>query len=170
LDGIDDSLLPVFVVSAHVVDLPVEMMSVEETAVLDKRACSPYTCIMTQTSKGSDTCCSEIESLFPSGFFKALGDSNRIALMAQLATCCDSKTVSELSECCPTDLSVVSRHLATLREAGIVESEKRGREVFYRLRYDQLAGSLRQMADAIQECCPGAGEWRLSDTKTGGAE
>ena len=121
---------------------------------------------MTQVSNGPAACCSDIENLFPTGFFKALGDPNRIALMARLATCCDSKTVSELSDCCPTDLSVVSRHLATLRDAGIVESEKRGREVFYRLRYDQLAVSLRQMADAIQKCCPGTGEWRPGDEKS----
>ncbi len=122
---------------------------------------------MTQTSNSKTTCCSDIETLFPSGFFKALGDPNRIALMAQLATCCDSKTVSELSDCCPTDLSVVSRHLGTLREAGIVESEKRGREVFYRLKYGQLAESLRQMADAIEECCPGAGSWRRAEDAGG---
>lgn len=124
---------------------------------------------MTQISK-SNTCCSDIEGLFPPGFFKALGDRNRIALMAQLATCCDSQTVSELSGCCPTDLSVVSRHLATLRNAGIVESEKRGREVFYRLRYDQVASALRQMADAIEECCAGAGEWRTAQEASAEAE
>ena len=125
---------------------------------------------MTQISNGSNSCCSDIESLFPTGFFKALGDRNRIALMARLASCCDSKTVSELSECCPTDLSVVSRHLGTLREAGIVESEKRGREVFYRLRYDALAKSLRRMADAIEECCGGPGQWRSAEETTGGSE
>ncbi len=90
--------------------------------------------------------------------------------MARLATCCDSKTVSELSDCCPTDLSVVSRHLATLREAGIVESQKRGREVFYRLRYDQVASSLRRMADAIEECCVGPGDWRPAPEANGGSE
>ncbi|MCP4204808.1 MAG: winged helix-turn-helix transcriptional regulator [bacterium] len=125
---------------------------------------------MTQTSNSQAACCSDLEDLFPSGFFKALGDRNRIALMARLATCCDSKTVSELSDCCPTDLSVVSRHLATLREAGIVESQKRGREVFYRLRYDQVASSLRRMADAIEECCAGPGEWRPAPEANGGSE
>lgn len=106
-----------------------------------------------------DRCCEGIEDVFPTGFFKALGDPNRVALMARLASCCDSKTVSELSACCPTDLSVVSRHLGTLREAGIVECEKRGREVFYRLRYDELAHSLRQMADAVEACCQQPGGW-----------
>jgi len=127
---------------------------------------------MTQTSNVSESpqaaCCTGLENLFPPAFFKALGDPNRIALMARLASCCDAKTVSELSDCCPTDLSVVSLHLATLREAGIVESEKRGREVFYRLRYDKLANSLRQMADAITACCAGPGAWRPADPETGG--
>jgi DNA-binding transcriptional ArsR family regulator len=128
---------------------------------------------MTQASnqEPSETaCCQGLEQLFPTGFFKALGDPNRIALMARLASCCDAKTVSELSECCPTDLSVVSRHLGTLREAGIVESEKRGREVFYRLRYDQLASSLRQMADAIEACCEGPGAWRPMEETSGGSK
>ncbi len=132
--------------------------------VLDTRSGTVYACTMTQTSNSSAPCCSDIESRFAPGFFRALGDRNRIALVAQLATCCDAQTVSSLSECCPTDLSVVSRHLATLRDAGIVESEKRGREVYYRLRYDEVAKALRDMAGAIEECCAGAGEWkRLED-------
>ena len=137
---------------------------------LDKNPLGAYACIMTQINKSASPCCSDIENLFPSGFFKALGDRNRIALMAKLATCCDARSVSQLSDCCPTDLSVVSRHLATLREAGIVESEKRGREVFYRLRFDQMASSLRQMADAIEECCADAGEWRPAAKVAGGSE
>jgi ArsR family transcriptional regulator len=34
------------------------------------------------------------------------------------------------------DVSTVSKHLAVLREAGIVRDEKRGKQVFYRLRTD----------------------------------
>ncbi len=32
------------------------------------------------------------------------------------------------------DISTVSKHLSVLREAGIISSEKRGLQVFYRLR------------------------------------
>jgi DNA-binding transcriptional ArsR family regulator len=98
--------------------------------------------------------CEKLEELFPSGFFRALADPNRIALLGRLATCCGSQTVSEVAHCCPTDLSVVSRHLATLKQAGIVEAEKRGREVHYRVRYGEIARALRAMADAIDRCCP----------------
>jgi DNA-binding transcriptional ArsR family regulator len=105
-------------------------------------------------SQAEENPCEQIEELFPPGFFKALADPNRIALLGRLATCCGSRTVSEVADCCPTDLSVVSRHLATLKQAGIVEAEKRGREVHYRVRYGEIARALRAMADAIDRCCP----------------
>ena len=35
-------------------------------------------------------------------------------------------TVTEAAGCCPVDLSVVSRHLATLKEAGILQADLNG--------------------------------------------
>lgn len=84
--------------------------------------------------------------------FKALADPNRISLMMQLAGC-GSATVGEAARCCPVDMSVVSRHLAVLREAGVVEHQKRGKEVHYRLRADVLVSTLRAIADAVESCC-----------------
>ncbi|MGH6961180.1 MAG: ArsR/SmtB family transcription factor [Dongiaceae bacterium] len=84
--------------------------------------------------------------------FKALGEANRISLVMQLAGC-GGATVGQAARCCPVDMSVVSRHLAVLREAGIVEHEKRGKEVHYRLRADALVATLRAIADAIESCC-----------------
>jgi len=87
-------------------------------------------------------------------FFKALGDPNRIALLSRLARCAQPCSVSELTCCCPVDVSVVSRHLAILRDAGIVRAERRGKGVFYSVETDTLAASLRALADAIEACCP----------------
>ena len=67
----------------------------------------------------------------------------------------EPSTVSEIASCCPTDLSVVSRHLAVLREAGIVEAQKRGKEVYYSVRYPELTARLRDLAESIEACCPG---------------
>ena len=44
------------------------------------------------------------------------------------------RSVGDLTDLVGTDLSTVSRHLLVLRNAGIVESEKRGTTVYYRLR------------------------------------
>ena len=90
--------------------------------------------------------------------FRALCDPNRLTILARLAECCGSLKVSEVADCCPVDISVVSRHLATLRDAGILQSEKRGKEVFYTLKARSLVTTLRAIANAIEACCGGPEE------------
>ena len=60
-----------------------------------------------------------------------------------------------MAECCPVDISVVSRHLAILREAGILAARKQGKEVLYSVRSTELVSTLRELADAIEGCCGG---------------
>jgi len=64
--------------------------------------------------------------------FKALGHPTRLFIVDQLAE--GERCVCEFVEMISADVSTISKHLAVLREAGIVESEKRGVQVFYRLR------------------------------------
>ena len=61
-------------------------------------------------------------------------------------------TVTEAAECCGVHLSGVSRHLAVLRNAGIVEARKHGREVRYSLDCGALALLLRDLADSLDRC------------------
>lgn len=75
--------------------------------------------------------------------FKALGDPVRLRLMSMIASApggeicvCDLTPAFELSG--PT----ISHHLRTLREAGLVDAERRGTWVYYRPR----PGILRQLA------------------------
>ena len=81
---------------------------------------------------------------------KALADPNRVALLALLGESRTEMTVSQLGVSFPVDLSVVSSHLAALREAGILEVNMRGRHVFYRVRIQELAALLRGLADALE--------------------
>jgi ArsR family transcriptional regulator len=108
---------------------------------------SPETC-----RPDAGPCCDLLGRLLEPRFFKALGDGNRITLLAHLAAMCRPCTVSEIACCCPVDLSVVSRHLALLRDAGIVRAERRGKEVRYTVDYEVLARTFRQIADAIDAC------------------
>jgi len=41
-----------------------------------------------------------------------------------------------------------------LRDAGILDAEKCGKEVRYSVRFDEVIRQLRAMADAIEACCP----------------
>ena len=64
---------------------------------------------------------------------KALAHPTRLKLVDELADH-DEVCVCDLTEVVGSDMSTVSRHLAQLKNAGIVESEKHGQMVFYRLR------------------------------------
>ncbi|MCH8054507.1 MAG: winged helix-turn-helix transcriptional regulator [Planctomycetes bacterium] len=99
-------------------------------------------------------CCADMGKLLEPRFFKALSDPNRIALLSRLAKCRRPCGVSELVGCCGVDISVVSRHLALLRDAGILRAEKRGKEVYYSVRCEEVVSTLRRIADAIEACCP----------------
>jgi DNA-binding transcriptional ArsR family regulator len=94
-----------------------------------------------------------LEELLDPEFFRALCDPRRNAILAELAGCCAPLPVTQAAECCPVDLSVVSRHLAVLRRAGLVEAERRGREVHYTINVTAIAERLRAVADALETCC-----------------
>lgn len=99
-------------------------------------------------------CCRPIDQWLVPRIFKALGDPTRTTLLACLAKCGRPCSVSEVAQCCSVDFSVVSRHLALLAECDILEADKQGRTVLYRVRYRELSRILRSLADAIDECCP----------------
>ena len=104
--------------------------------------------------KNTSSCCSSsLQSLLDSHFFKALGDASRLDILVQLASLGNGKTVSEISECCPQTISVVSRHLKVLRESEILAAEKQGKEVIYTFRNKEVAEQLRKLADVIESCC-----------------
>ena len=77
-------------------------------------------------------------------YFKALADPTRVAIVSRLAAAaevcvCDLNAAFELSQ--PT----ISHHLKILRDAGIVESSRRGTWAYYRLvpeALDALRGAL----------------------------
>ncbi len=106
------------------------------------------------TPKQAAKCCSPIDELLDPKLFKALSDPTRLKLLACLAKCGRACSVTDIAECCSVDFSVVSRHLALLERAGVLESSKQGRTVFYAVRYQLVSQLLRAVADSIAACCP----------------
>ncbi len=86
--------------------------------------------------------------------FKALAEPTRAALLVHMATTDGPRTVGDLAEHLPVDVSVVSRHLKVLRDVGVVRAEKRGKEVWLSLDCGDLIRMLRNLADALEQCCP----------------
>ncbi len=64
---------------------------------------------------------------------KAMAHPTRLFIVDELAKS-GERCVCELTEMVGVDMSTVSRHLAMLKGAGIVEDDKRGQQVYYRLR------------------------------------
>jgi ArsR family transcriptional regulator len=63
--------------------------------------------------------------------FKALGHPSRLLIVDELSR--GERCVAELTSLIGTDISTVSNHLAVLRNAGLVNDERRGQQVFYSL-------------------------------------
>lgn len=62
---------------------------------------------------------------------KALAHPSRLMMIDELAK--GERCVCELRELVGADMSTVSKHLTVLKNAGLVESDKRGLQVFYTL-------------------------------------
>ena len=84
--------------------------------------------------------------------FKALGEPNRFRLFFHLCQCGCATSVSKVAETAPQDPSVISRHLKALKEAGVLASERKGRETLYRANSKMLAGALRELAKFLENC------------------
>jgi len=77
-----------------------------------------------------------------SRFFKAFGDKSRLAILKLLAS--GERTVGDIALSIKVSQPTVSRHLAIMREAGIVIDRRDGQQVFYSLN-----------KAAVQGCCSG---------------
>lgn len=80
---------------------------------------------------------------------KALAHPTRLKLVDILSDH-DEVCVCDLTEAVGTDMSTVSRHLSQLKNAGIVESEKHGQMVFYRLRVKCLTRLFSCIESVVQ--------------------
>src|SRR5512140_3451966 len=98
---------------------------------------------MAQTNKrarggAAAACCGGLSGLLSPKLFKALSDPKRLSLLVRLAEQRSPSTVGSVAQGSDVDLSVVSRHLATLREAGVIRCERRGKEVWCSVEVDAL--------------------------------
>jgi len=79
--------------------------------------------------------------------FAALASRPRRQMLALLAQTALSTT--ELAARFPMSAPAVSRHLSVLLEAGLVESERLGQRVLYRLKRDALLDALARLASEV---------------------
>jgi ArsR family transcriptional regulator len=83
--------------------------------------------------------------------FKALGDPVRLQLISMIASAPGGEIcVCELTPAFALSGPTISHHLKSLREAGLIDGERRGTWVYYRAR----PGILRQLAALLSVEAP----------------
>jgi len=78
--------------------------------------------------------------------FAALGDPTRLSLMARLGSA-GPQSIAQLSEGSPVTRQAITKHLNVLGGAGLVHSEKRGRERIWECDAARLHDAGRFLAD-----------------------
>jgi ArsR family transcriptional regulator len=81
---------------------------------------------------------------------KAMAHPTRLFIVDELAKS-GERCVCELTEMVGVDMSTVSRHLAILKGVGIVEDDKRGAQVYYRLRV-QCVLNFFECVESVLQC------------------
>lgn len=84
--------------------------------------------------------------------FEALASQPRREILAYLAE--QELTTTKLAKRFAMSAPAISRHLSVLENAGLVQSERRGQFVYYRINRDSLVNTLTGFAF---ELCPTAG-------------
>jgi DNA-binding transcriptional ArsR family regulator len=84
---------------------------------------------------------------------KALAHPTRLFIVDELSR--GERCVCELTEMVGADVSTVSKHLAVLKRAGVVLDDRRGQQVFYRLRVPCILsffGCVEAVLDEVERC------------------
>lgn len=80
--------------------------------------------------------------------FKALAHPARLFMVEQVAE--GEKCVCELVSLLGLDTSTVSKHLTVLRNAGVLADEKRGNNVYFRIRMECVVGFFSCVRKALE--------------------
>ena len=86
---------------------------------------------------------------------QALGHPTRLTIVREL-TGRDEVCACDFTSCCDVSQPTISHHLRILKEAGVIEAERRGTWIFYRIvpaaadRLRGLAGELLGAPEVIQ--------------------
>ena len=85
-------------------------------------------------------------------FTKSIASESRITILL-LFLDGQERTVNEISQAVGLGQPTTSEHLAIMRRSGVLTSEKRGKEVYYRPDRQRIARYLESLSDMLRKCC-----------------
>lgn len=77
---------------------------------------------------------------------KALADPRRYEILEKLGRAGDQCACGDIRECIPVTAATLSHHMKELENAGLIDSERDGKFVNYKIRRDVLAAYLQRLA------------------------
>ena len=86
-------------------------------------------------------------------FIRALGNEARVAILCLFLECETALPVGQIAERLQMGQLTASEHLSILKRANILQSSRRGKEVFYQPDREGIVASLRQISEFLQQCC-----------------
>ncbi len=85
-------------------------------------------------------------------FVKSIGSETRMNILL-LFLDGQERTVNQITETIGLGQPTISEHLAVMKRAGVLASEKRGKEVYYRPDRLRIAGYLETLSTVLKKCC-----------------
>jgi DNA-binding transcriptional ArsR family regulator len=85
-------------------------------------------------------------------FVKSIASESRLNILL-LFLDGHEQTVNQISEAIGLGQPTTSEHLAVMRRAGVLTSEKRGKEVYYRPDRLRIAQYLETLSAVLKSCC-----------------
>lgn len=82
--------------------------------------------------------------------FRLLGEPSRLRILLALQD--EARCVGDVASEAGLSQSLVSHHLRLLRAAGLVQPERAGKHIFYRLSDEHVAHMLSDMLVHVQDC------------------
>lgn len=85
-------------------------------------------------------------------FTKSIASQSRFSILL-LFLDGQERTVNQIAEAIKLSQPTTSEHLAILKRSGVLVSNKRGKEVYYRPNRMQIARNLEALSNVLEKCC-----------------
>lgn len=85
-------------------------------------------------------------------FVKSIASESRMNILL-LFLDGQERTVNQIAEAAGLGQPTTSEHLAVMKRAGVLVSEKRGKEVYYRPDRLRIAQFLERLSSVLKQCC-----------------
>ncbi len=85
-------------------------------------------------------------------FVKSIASESRMNILL-LFLDGQERTVNQITEAVGLGQPTTSEHLAVMKRAGVLVSEKRGKEVYYRPDRLRIARYLETLSNMLKKCC-----------------